>query len=211
MIKEVQKLLELFPVTNMEKKFKTSCVETLSKINESNYDSILNLLSTYLMMSSCSKPKQIEIETLIDKIRESYTNPNKVEVVTEEKKEDAKEVKPQLVSEDEFIEVAPPFGISKLQKYDVIKTNLVNYGTNRIPHYAVVYKVVDDLVYCVTLTSKETYGKMKVTKSRVFKNISYFVPCFSVVPHKAAVKKFAFVYDKPREFDKVIEEIKLLL
>ena len=108
------------------------------------------------------------------------------------------------------VEPKNPFNVTKLRKYDVIKTSLINSGSNKTKHWAIVVKVENDLVYCITITSKEIYGKIKITKSRMFSG-SYFCPYFSIIPHDIALNYFEFIYDKPHEVNKAIAEIKSII
>ena len=94
-----------------------------------------------------------------------------------------------------------------IKKYDVVYTNQLNFDGNWVAHYGVVYKVKDDLCYCLTITSGGGYAKFPINESRIFAG-SYFTPSFAVFPLIDAIKNFVFIYDAKKEFDNAVKTIK---
>lgn len=102
------------------------------------------------------------------------------------------------------------FPITSLQKYDLIKSAYCNFGIRETAHYGVVYKVIDDLAYVLTITSKDHYGRIKMQKSRMFKD-GFFTPCFCIIPVNKAIEGFYGVMDSKRDFDDAVRTVLGLL
>ena len=99
------------------------------------------------------------------------------------------------------------FNIRSLKKYDIIHVQSQN---EPIKHYHVVIGKSGNLIYTLCITSKQLFGKISITKSRMFKG-SYFVPNFFIFDEEAVLANFYAIYDSKKEIDNTTKEIKELL
>lgn len=120
------------------------------------------------------------------------------------------DVKSILASNYSFVRTGQPtsrkFEVDEIKRYDVIYAAIGAI----MPHHFVVFKIDDDTVYCLSITSKKTpfSDKFKITKNRVF-NDSYFSTTIHMIDLDTAKKSFVFVYSEGRkEFDRYIKEMK---
>lgn len=94
--------------------------------------------------------------------------------------------------------------IKSIKKYDVIRV----IPPNTCVHYAVVFKVMDDKVYALPITSKEKpFADHIITKNRMFEG-DYFSSYISIVSIEEAKRSFQFVYAEGKvEFNNIVTKI----
>lgn len=96
------------------------------------------------------------------------------------------------------------FNIRSLKKYDII---FAQSQTEPQKHYHVVIGKSGGLVYTICITSKQLFGRINITKSRMFKG-GYFVPNFHIFQEDLILANFYAIYDSKKEIDNTIKEIK---
>ena len=95
------------------------------------------------------------------------------------------------------------FGIKSIKKYDII---FVQSQNEPIKHYHVVIGKNDGIIYTLCITSKQVFGKIPITKSRMFKG-SYFCNSFFTFT-ESCVDDFYAIYDCKSEINSAIKSIK---
>lgn len=214
---KIQEIVILLQVSCVPKCIAQSCITMIElNIGKPNFK---ETVGSVIQSVTNSHPKKIWLDHFKEKcalldyddlgeLTASSSNPKPATTSKNKKKKSSANS-----SETSEVNATPanPFWIPSLKKYDVIKTNKINFGNNPVPHWAVVYKVVDGLAYCLTITSKEKYGKLKIEKSRMFSQRGYFVPTFAIIPEDIALKHFEFVYDAKAEFDRMVKIVKNII
>lgn len=94
------------------------------------------------------------------------------------------------------------FKTDKIEKYDVIVSNI-----GPCAHFCAVYKVVDDIVYVISISSKSKLNGIEINDSKMFKG-GYFIPYIYPVSLQNALSHFCFRLDNKKEFDNVIKVMK---
>lgn len=93
--------------------------------------------------------------------------------------------------------------MDQLKKYDVIYIQTMTSA-----HYALVHKVKDNKVHCITLSSKEAYHTLlKVEQCRRFKG-SYLTQNYMVIPLESCIDKFVCTWEGRKEADQAFRLIK---
>lgn len=89
-----------------------------------------------------------------------------------------------------------------LKKYDVI---LAEVGPVR--HYAVVFKIDENLVYAMPITSQTgVFNGFDITKSRIFAGVLIYQ--ILQIPLKKAITNFIMPYDSKKEIDDALISMK---
>ncbi len=113
----------------------------------------------------------------------------------------------QLKNEEKVIINEVPskkMSVAEVKKYDVIYAN-----TMGIPHYMLVHRVKDGIVYGIIFSSKDKafHNIHHITKDRHFAG-SYATNSYLAVPEEDAKEKFIRVYEDRKEADLIFRLIK---
>lgn len=103
-----------------------------------------------------------------------------------------------------------PAQISKITTVDILKKYDIIYISvaGSIPHYFMVYKCIENIVYGVIITSKDKdFVIHEITHDRFFKG-NYASNLFSTVSLDIAINSFNRVYESKKEADIIFNKIK---
>lgn len=96
------------------------------------------------------------------------------------------------------------FKVEDIKKYDVLYYS----GNCNIPHYNIVFKVVNGYVYSLNITSDiKYYSPYKIENSRIFKDC-YICRYINIIPLEEAKNYFCLVFDSKKEFDSILKLVK---
>lgn len=104
----------------------------------------------------------------------------------------------------EIRRVQKSFKVETLKKYDIIYASFLG----SLPHYCLVYKVTDDLVWFAVITSKEKEFVVHTIKNdRTFENnfVSNLLFC---IPKEVACESFIRIFESKTEADIIFKKIK---
>lgn len=77
-----------------------------------------------------------------------------------------------------------------------------------VPHYFIVYKIVNNVVYGVFLTSKDRdFVIYEIVRDRTFVG-NYASNIFSAITLDSALKSFVRIYDSKTEANKIFDLVK---
>jgi len=96
--------------------------------------------------------------------------------------------------------------VNELKKYDVLYLPLLGS-----PHYFIIHKIKDDVVYGVNITTngKPNHVTKKIEKDRFFLGSnSYASNTYMSVPIEEALKCFVRVYENKKEADEIFNLVK---
>lgn len=92
--------------------------------------------------------------------------------------------------------------VDKLKKYDIVY--MKTFGTT---HYILVYKVKDNKVYGVAITSNEKATIHKIGRDRIFHD-NYIGKSIVEYDHNEAKENFVRIYEDKREADAIFRQLK---
>jgi heptaprenylglyceryl phosphate synthase len=143
-------------------------------------EDLLTLLSTKPTWSN--KELTEKIKSVKQSITDTLSNNGQIEVTTTSKS----------------------FKVETIKKYDIIYVSILG----SIPHYCLVYKVIDNLVWYAVITSKEKEFIVHTIKNdRTFQN-SFVSNLFFCISKETACESFVRVFESKSEADVIFKNIK---
>jgi len=126
----------------------------------------------------------------------TYTNQQVISFINECQREVAEE-------SENIITVGKVYKPKVIKRYDLL------YVVNgSVPHPCVVFKIRDNNVYCLGITSTESKNVIKDIKYSRFFEKHYFYNIITTISLSEAMKGFVGVFDSKKEVDETVKLLK---